>query len=217
MSKEKPIKVQDVKTYDQKLFLIINEIEKNVLLQDNNYHILIDSMRFKPRTVDEILDYYEDNSNPKSLMTVYRYLRKLIKEGLVVEAGKRILTFKDNRNKTVTLFSSTARIFYDNTYDQLSDEIGDVRKRECEVYSKMFEILTDGKESDMECINQIINKIYANGLKSMTEIMSRYETDLNKYLADFGVMMTNTLIVHIGWMTSIMNDDIREKLVKCLK
>ncbi|NHJ05687.1 MAG: hypothetical protein EAX90_12755 [Candidatus Heimdallarchaeota archaeon] len=217
MSEEKPIKVQDVKTYDQKLFLIINKREKSAILQDNNYRILIDSIRYKPRTVEEILEHYEDNSNPKSLMTVYRYLRKLIKEDLVVEAGKRILTFKDNRNKTLTLFSSSAKIFYDNTYDQLSDEISDVRKRECEVYSKMFEILTDGKESDMECINQIINSIYDNGLKSMTEIMAKYEKDLNKYLGDFGIMMTNTLIVHIGWMTAILNDDIRGKLLKCLK
>lgn len=217
MSEEKPVKVQDVKTYDQKLFLIIDKKERSAILQDNNYRILIDSIRYKPRTVEEILEHYEDNSNPKSLMTVYRYLRKLIKEDLVVEAGKRILTFEDNRNKTLTLFSSSAKIFYDNTYDQLSDEISEVRKRECEVYSKMFEILTDGKESDMECINQIINSIYDNGLKTMTEIMAKYEKDLNKYLGDFGIMMTNTLIVHIGWMTAILNDDIRGKLLKCLK
>ena len=217
VSDEKPKKIQDIITYDQKLFSIVDDEERRDILYDPTYHILISSIKYTPFTVEEIVQKYEEAKKPKSLMTVYRYIRKLTEAGFITEAGKRIITYEDNRNKTVTLYLAAAKIFYDNTYDQLKDDIGGIRKKECEIYSLLLKNLTTIELKDMECINQIINSIYSYGLNNMSEIMSQHEQDLDKYLSDFGTMMTNTLIVHIGWISAIINEEMREKILKCLK
>ena len=217
MSDEKPKKKQDIITLDQKLFDTVDDKERVEILYDPTYRTIIDNIRFTPLTVEELVQKYEDSDNPKSLMTVYRYIRKLTEANFVTEAGKRILTYEDNRNKTLTLYLTTARIFYDNTYNQLQDDIGGIRKKECEIYSLLLKNLANKEIKDLECINQIINSIYSYGLKNMSKIMSEHETDLHKYLSDFGTMMTNTLIVHIGWMSAIMNEEMREKILNCIK
>jgi len=217
MNDERVKKTQDVITYDQKLFATIDAKESVELLYDPNYRLLIDCIRFKPLTVEEIMKKYEIEDNPKSLMTIYRYIRKLTKLGFIVESGKRIFTYADNRNKTVTLYSTVARLFYFTKLEKVSEDATKIREKECTVYSLLLKNLTNSEVKDLDCISKIIGTIYDYGLKNMSEIMSTHEKDLPKYLSDFNTMMINTLMVHIGWMSAILDEDMREKILKCLE
>ena len=217
MSDEKVKKTQDVITYDQKLFLTLEKKESVDLLYDPNYRLLVDCIRFKPLTVDEIMKKYAIEDNPKSLMTVYRYIRKLTKLGLIVESGKRIFTYDNNRNKTVTLYSTVARLFYFTDLEKISKDATKIREKECKVYNLLLKNLTNSEAKDLNCISKLLGTIYDFGLENMSEIMNIYEQDLPKYLSDFSTMMINTLVVHIGWMSAILNEDMREKILKCLE
>lgn len=182
---------------------------------DENYWTLLRAVRSKPKTVDEIVDFYESEGNPKSLMTVYRYIRELIKADLLVEAGKRIITDEENRNKTLTLYCTTAQLYYDAAVrEKKFHEKHSIRSRELEIYCMLLKMLT-GKEASRDCVNSVIDSVYEKGRKHITKIMEESEKDLNKYLADFGLMMTNTLIVHIGWMSLILDEEIRKKILEC--
>ncbi|NHJ39636.1 MAG: hypothetical protein FK731_06335 [Asgard group archaeon] len=212
------MKVQDVITYEPKLFGIIEKKETADIIYDENYFTLLRAVREKPRTPEELVEIYENLKNPKSLMTIYRYIRILTKHGLVTEGGKRIITDEQNRNRTETLFVATTRIVYISLKDaELEHNIDTIRRREVEVYSQLLEMLTKKESASMECINKIINDVYFMGQAKLTEIMDTSDKDLHKYLADFGLMMTNTLIVHIGWMSLILERDIKELLLKCIK
>ncbi len=48
----------------------------------------------------------------KSDKTIYGYLNKLKKANLVMETGKRIITYSESQIKTLTLYSRTAKVFY---------------------------------------------------------------------------------------------------------
>ena len=167
--------------------------------------------------MEEIVEFYDIEDNPKSLMTIYRYIRELIKTNLIVEAGKRIITDEENRNKTLTLYCPTAQLYYDASIrKKKSHEKHSIRSRELDIYCILLHMLT-GKEISRDCVNDIIDRAYINGRKYITKIMEQSEKDLNKYLADFGVMMTNTLIVHIGWLSLILDEEIRKDILECAK
>jgi hypothetical protein len=212
------MKVQDVITFEPKIFKVIDDMETANIIADENYFTLLRAVREKPRTPEELVEVYKNQGNPKSLMTIYRYIRTLIKHDLITEGGKRIITDEQNRNKTVTLFTTTSRILYDSTRDQdLDDERSNIRKREVEVYSQLLKMLTDKEPKSLDCVNEIINDVYAKGLTKLTEIIDTSEKDLHKYLADFGLMMTNTLVVHVGWITLILEEEIKNKFSNCLE
>ena len=212
------MKIQDVITYEPKIFKIIYDEKTSELVGDRNYFTMIRALRAKPRTPEELVEIYESVGIPKSLMTIYRYIRILTKAGIITEAGKRIITDEENRNRTETLFTTTSRLLYDECIKKdLDNERSIIRKKEVEVYSMLIELVMKEKVTDILKVNHVIDLVYTKGLEKLTEIIKVSEKDLHKYLADFGMMMTNTLIVHIGWLSLILEDDIKDEILNCLK
>ena len=103
---------QDAITYKQPFRKEIKE-DKNKIFEDKNLFLVLDSLREnnKPMTVEDLEVSFKKSGEEKSKKSIYRYLKKLEDENLVVQAGKRVYPLK-NKLKTQTLYMRTARIFF---------------------------------------------------------------------------------------------------------
>ena len=98
------MEVQDVITYNQKIVSYIKDKDIAQYFYDKDYGLLLQFLRSGPKTIKEIENAYSSAENEKSDKTIYRYIKDLTEHGLVVEAGKRIYTDEQNKNKTSTIF-----------------------------------------------------------------------------------------------------------------
>lgn len=101
---------QDLVTYTPPLYRVIRDEALLDLFRDPTLKPIIRTLREGPKTIKEILHYYNDVSDkPKSDKTMYRYVKKLEEHGLVKQSGHRVYT---GRNINEILYSRTAKIFY---------------------------------------------------------------------------------------------------------
>ncbi|MFW9924523.1 MAG: ArsR family transcriptional regulator, partial [Candidatus Thorarchaeota archaeon] len=103
---------QDIITNKQKLVEVFEDNNVEGVLDDDNHRYLLHYLNKGPLTVEELRIAFVKSGNEKSDKTIYRYLNKLKKAGLVIEAGKRIFMDEENQIKTQTLFARVAKIIF---------------------------------------------------------------------------------------------------------
>jgi len=103
---------QDAITYKQPFRKEITE-DKHKIFEDKILFLVLDFLRAnnKPMTVEDLESSFKQLGEEKSKKSIYRYLKRLEDEDLVVQAGKRVYPHK-NKLKTQTLYMRTARIFF---------------------------------------------------------------------------------------------------------
>ncbi|MHA1948930.1 MAG: winged helix-turn-helix domain-containing protein [Candidatus Thorarchaeota archaeon] len=125
-------KTQDVLHFTPPPVLIVNTPQAMRLLEDPDYYIIIEILRKRPMTIREIEDAYSvraadyETVGTKSYNTIYRYLKTLEKENLVIPAGKRV---EFGKTASETLFSRTAKLFHYGCKPETSKEIVDFTNR----------------------------------------------------------------------------------------
>ncbi|MFX0067126.1 MAG: hypothetical protein ACFFC7_33765, partial [Candidatus Hermodarchaeota archaeon] len=79
-------------------------------IRNKRYKPILDSLSNGPLLIDEIREFYQQKAlePQKSASTIYRYLKELIKVGLVIEAGRRVFP---NQSSTKILYDLTASLF----------------------------------------------------------------------------------------------------------
>ena len=106
--KGKPKEYKDFITYESELVLFLQKDEMD--LAEENIKI-IKALREKMMTVKEIHDLYFDNTNKThkyTIKTIYKYLEKLEKAGLITVAGHRIT---EGGRIPERVYSRTAKVF----------------------------------------------------------------------------------------------------------
>ncbi|MHA1212083.1 MAG: hypothetical protein ACTSSH_06445, partial [Candidatus Heimdallarchaeota archaeon] len=107
------MKSQDVIINKEKLVKTIYDLNNARCLQDDkNCELLLNFLLKGPMTFQDIKNAFKEVNAEKSDKTVYGYLNRLKKSTLVMEAGKRIITYSESHIKTLTLYSRTAKVFY---------------------------------------------------------------------------------------------------------
>ena len=120
---------EDIIHYTQKGVELIFDVKVNEILQDVNYTPILIALREKPMTVRDLEERYNEialneiekaeisNDEKEKLKkkvirknkTLYRYLKYLIDNNLVVVAGRRVTK---NQTASETLYGRKAEIFY---------------------------------------------------------------------------------------------------------
>ena len=208
--------VQNVIINKEKLVKRIDNLDDAKCLQeDKNCELLLNFLIEGPMTFSDIKNAFKEINAKKSDKTIYGYLNRLKKADLVMEAGKRIITYSDSNIKSVTLYSRTARIFY------IAIDIRDDRKMgedyvkllaqmTCQLmnyssydescFSKYYEEFTKKKRIDVERINNIENPQILN-------IMASFDLRETKYIIDI-----------LCWLLFICdNPNVFTDLIKCFK
>ena len=107
------MKTQDVIINKEKIVkTIYNARSAKCLSDDKNCQLLLSFLLEGPMTFEDLKQAFKDVQSEKSDKTIYGYLNKLKKADLVMETGKRIITYSESQIKTLTLYSRTAKVFY---------------------------------------------------------------------------------------------------------
>ncbi|HUU77892.1 MAG TPA: ArsR family transcriptional regulator [candidate division Zixibacteria bacterium] len=163
---------QDIITNQQKLVQVMTGKMIEEALEDDNHRYLLHYLFQGPLTVEELKIAFKQSGNEKSDKTIYRYLNKLKKAGLVIEAGKRIYTDKDNQIKTQTLFARIAKVIF--TPFNKADRDPNLKKKSLKITSLILkEKLGQKGNADLNCLqNKIDNLVY-----SKQELIASYFQD----------------------------------------
>lgn len=211
---------QDVITYKQEFFKNLSDKASAKLLHDKNYCIMLKALRKGPMTIDEILDRYASENNEKALKTIYRYIKVLQDAKLVVEAGKRIVTDKNNKNKSITLYSRTARLFNDtskNHSDSISDEDREMIAKGDKVLALFLSKLYDGKMPDMKKLAEFYTKVYSRGQEFITKYYDQLGIDVFEQIENYDFIQVDELVRLVMFLAMTKKHDLKKELDECFK
>lgn len=196
------MKTQDVIINQEKLVKTIYDIEHVRCLQDDkNCELLLNFLLKGPMTFDDIKNSFKEVNAEKSDKTIYGYLNKLKKAKLVMESGKRVITYPDNRIKTLTLYSRTAKVFYialdleDENREKeeyfiiigkIAAHLFNIPKFDSNCFHKYYDEFTIKKRKDIEKINKIDNPEILNKLTSLDVRATKYIIDTLCWLSFIG-------------------------------
>lgn len=117
LRKEQTPEYTDFITFKPETVIFLNKRQLDVSM---SHHSILKALRNKYMTAKEIHDLYKDSETEKyscTLKTVYRYLEKLEKEGLIAVAGHRIMEGSQIAGK---IYSRTANLFFPKQDDDHS-------------------------------------------------------------------------------------------------
>ncbi|MBN1331008.1 MAG: winged helix-turn-helix transcriptional regulator [Candidatus Heimdallarchaeota archaeon] len=209
---------KDIITNHQKVVQVFTGDEIEEILDDDNHRQILQFLFKGPLTVEELELAYKQSGNLKSDKSIYRYLGKLKKTGLVIEAGKRIYSDKDNLIKTQTLFSRVAKIIY-----------APLRRinNQAELESKSFEILNlilkerlDFKnQASLDCLKNNANLITKQKNEALSNFFGKTKNDrLLSLVEEFDVHELYPILDLAGWIILFEeHPEFVKEFIKCYR
>ncbi|MHA1212191.1 MAG: hypothetical protein ACTSSH_07000 [Candidatus Heimdallarchaeota archaeon] len=210
------MEVRDVITYNQRIVMKITDKEIAQYFYDKDYGMLLKFLRSGPKTIKEIEGTYLEEGNEKSDKTIYRYIKTLDELGLVVEAGKRIYTDENNKNKTVTLYMRTAKVFLDRAIEMTSEKLKEEKmSRIFKAYKILLDNLEEDKSFTVDCLKDIYDLVYNEGQDYAAQIIEKAGDELFELLEDLDFSGVNDFLLSLSWLIMIYKKDFNKKLDDC--
>ena len=156
------------------------------ILRDRNYVPVLKTLLEGHKTVKELIAAYEEKTGEsKSVKTMYRYLKELKKEGIVIQVGQRLTKGK---KATEALFGRTAKIIYfyqaDKdfwTNEEFKEESEIVLNRMAAVFSERWNV----PKPNTECLRMLLIKNDEYIPNEIKKIMELYVKQTEKEAHEF--------------------------------
>ncbi|MEA2071490.1 MAG: winged helix-turn-helix domain-containing protein [Asgard group archaeon] len=190
---------QDIITNEGKMVEVFSNQKVSNILEDENHRTLLHFLFDGPLTIDELETSFENQGNKKSDKTIYRYLKKLKKAGLVIEAGKRIYSDDNKQVHSKTLFSRAAKIIYAPTNRIFQDEDS---AKAFKLTELLFKEYTGAKSSlSIQNIKEAIENITKQKNAIVSEIFRNSNNpELNKLVNEFDIQELIPIFDFVGWI-----------------
>ncbi|MHA1243601.1 MAG: hypothetical protein ACTSPK_05535 [Candidatus Heimdallarchaeota archaeon] len=208
--------IQDVIIIEEKLVKRINKIENaKCLTDDKNCELLLDFLLEGPMTFEDIKNTFVKVDEKKSDKTIYGYLNKLKKADLVMETGKRIITYSESQIKTLTLYSRTAKVFY-IAIDLEVEGQENISDNYFEVLSKLICEMMGIEKLDKKCFKKIYDEFIIKRRMDIEKLNEIKNPEILNLLATFDSRGTQFVIDSLMWLTYI-NDkkELYDEMRKC--
>ena len=208
-------KTQDILHFKPALVKIVDTPQAIRLLEDPDYYIIIEILRKRPMTIREIEDAYKlraadhETVESKSYNTIYRYIKALEKEGLVISGGKRV---EFGKTAAETLFSRTAKLFHFGCPPDMSKEGIDFINR---ILGGLMLVHGGSKETE-SCLREAVNEISITMRDEITKLAEMDDKGkLDELLSGEWEHMIKTLD-YIAFLGIILNHpELVKKLQDC--
>ena len=207
---------QDIITNQQKLVQVMSDMKVEDVLDDDNHRFLLHFLVNGPLTVEELKIEFKKSGNEKSDKTIYRYLNKLKKAGLVIEAGKRIFTDKNNQIKTQTLFARVAKIIF--TPQNKIDSNPELKQRSLQITGMLLkDRLGLEKDANLKCIQKQVETI----TQAKNQIVADYfksskNTELMKLIQTMDIYDLYPILDTASWILLLNeNPEAVKEIIKC--
>ena len=208
------MEVCDTITYkNQKIVAFITDKDKAKFFYDKDYGILLGFLRSGPKTIKEIEEAYQLAGNEKSDKTIYRYIKELSEEGLVVEAGKRIYTDDENKNRTLTIYMRTAKVYWDKTQEFKKEDMKSSKMLKIyKAYKILLDELDEDKTIKIKCIEDIFSLVYQKGERQAFELLEKADDKVFDLLEDLDYFDINEFVLNLAWLVLTLNLDFKKKI-----
>ncbi|MCY3414421.1 MAG: ArsR family transcriptional regulator [Candidatus Heimdallarchaeota archaeon] len=211
-------KIQDVLTYKQKIFEEITDFASSQVLRDEILYPVLLELKKSPRTILELSELLS-----KSDKTVYRYINKLETLGLVVQAGKRMEISRNNKIKTHTLYSSSAKIYYDTYFEkEIDDNITD--DENAKYYNKIMSTIASlvgqnysNKKGDNGKLWELNKEISRIKRESFQQLLINANDDTIHTLSFMALKDLIFVIDMIGELSVLRSKNWIEDVASCFK
>ncbi|NHJ46474.1 MAG: hypothetical protein FK733_01680 [Asgard group archaeon] len=213
------METKDVIFTREKLVKTIYDRDHARCLQDDkNCLFLLNSLLEKPMTFMDIKMAFEEVDATKSDKTIYGYLNKLKKAGLVMEAGKRVISDPeriDKRIRDLTLYSRTAKVFY------IALESGSETAHHdsyISIIAKITRILLDRSGVDSNKFQEYYHEFAQQKRGDIEELNKIDDKDILTLLSSFDSRSVKYIIDTICWLTFIgRKEKVHEDLINSFK
>ncbi len=209
---------QDIITNQQKLVKVLSDISVGNVLDDNNHRFLLHFLVKQPLTVEEIKIEFQKSGNDKSDKTIYRYLKKLKKAGLVIEAGKRIFSDSNNQIKTQTLFARVAKIIF--TPHSKIDSKPELKETALKITSMLLkERLNLKEDADLSCIQKQVDNIAKVKNELIADhFQSSENPELMNLIQTMDIYELYPILDTVSWILLLNeNPEAVEEIIKCFE
>lgn len=207
---------QDIITNQQKLVKVLSDTSIENVLDDDNHRFLLHFLVKQPLTVEEIKFEFQKSGNDKSDKTVYRYLKKLKRAGLVIEAGKRIFTDSNNQIKTQTLFARVAKIIF--TPRGKTDSNPELKQTSLQITSMLLKDRLNLKsDADLSCIQKQVDNIAKVKNELIADCFHSSEnTELMNLIQAMDIYELYPILDTVSWILLLNeNPEAVKEITKC--
>lgn len=210
MSIDKP---RDVITRPQIGVKVIKDEAVISKLFDKNMEPIIIVLRDGPLTIKELVEKYNQIAEePKSEMTIYRYVKELDKVDIVKEVGKRI---KTGQSASETLYGRTAKIFW-NLKDKEDYWKKEASKQTLDTLRSMLLLYKENTTIGSKDLGALMNKIYKISSEELGEFFVENDDAIDKIISGFTFKEVDKVFDIFTTLILLMKSkDFSEELEKC--
>jgi len=200
------------------------------LLEDPNIEPLYTILRKGPMILEDIVNSYnahvelkgkeqnlsvaEIKSAQKSETSIYRYIKKLEKEGIIIEAGRRI---DSSSRATKALFSLSAKTFIPSSVPAEKWETP-YAKRFTEVLARMYGLALEKENPDFKCLEKFVRELEEDILQNTVEYLTSHGDEITEITKDMTFKATDKFQRWYFYLYLLRNAEKHlEKLMKCYK
>ncbi len=181
---------QDAITYSQLLMKEITDEATIKLFKDKNLSSVLGFLRTHkdPMTMRELEENFRKIGEEKSDKTIYRYLKKLEKAGLVVQAGKRVFTTNKKKLKTQTLYTRIAKIFFPivepEEREAVSEEESHQKEKMIEAIGISISKYFNAQLKSIDCLKRFLKKFKYEGSSLPRKVLQNAKDEITDLLMD---------------------------------
>jgi len=210
MSIDKP---QDVITRPQIGVKVIKDEAVISKLFDKNMEPIIIVLRDGPLTIKELVEKYNQIAEePKSEMTIYRYVKELDKVDIVKEVGKRI---KTGQSASETLYGRTAKIFW-NLKDKEDYWKKEASKQTLDTLRSMLLLYKENTTISSKDLGALMNKIYKISSEELGEFFVENDDAIDKIISGFTFKEVDKVFdIFTNLILLMKSKDFSKELEKC--
>ncbi|MCG3257569.1 MAG: hypothetical protein KAU62_15805 [Candidatus Heimdallarchaeota archaeon] len=204
---------QDVITRPQIGVKVVRDEVVISKLFDKNMEPIIIVLREGPLTIKELVEAYNQIAEePKSEMTIYRYVKELNKIDVVKEVGKRI---KTGQSASETLYGRTAKIFW-NLKDKEDYWKSEASKQTLDTLRGLLILYKENTTITTEDLGVLLNKIYKKSSEELGAFFEENDDAINKIISGFTFKEVDKIFDIFGNLILLMKSkDFSEELEKC--
>ena len=220
--------------YEEEAIKILKDTKYFDLLNNAKYSPIFIALRKGPLTIKEIEKEYNliitknidkmdlEDSEKKELQekmlrkdkTLYKYISKLRKSGLIVEAGKR---FKVGQTAAETLFGRVAKLFIMDDFSEYTFSIEE-DKNFLSLFAKLISLITEGSKVSVDGLAEVMTNFLTQISEETETIFKTYSKEITEFASNTSFSDIKKAITGLNIFLFVRNaSSFEEMFEKCIK
>ena len=202
---------QDFITFEPEQICIVRQQYKFDLVTDPKYTPILIALRDKPLPIKDLVNAYNRIADKERKQTsIYNYLQDLIKQGLVVKAGQRVITGK---TASEVLYSRYAKVFFPVILSEnfwKTDESKNVLQK----YQQLLSLYTNSEPVKISDLIPFFTDMFSKSEVIVGDIFEKNPDLVNELCSDLSFEQIDRLARLMETLVVLLNTQLYEESLK---